>query len=325
MNFQSWDWTLNGPAGWTLDDKISRSLENRRAGGVNGADVNIDDTWVVAEFFPDVDMQEARRLAEAAGFRVQEHPDLIETHLLLSGSSSRLSGLAQWDEVAYIFPASRDLIRGEQVAHCAGALTAGGTTPMYVTAGSGWPKDAIGQVTLSYVFGNITPKLDSAQANQETPARTECLDAIRADQVYTGTVREWDENRLHRVRHQGSRRRVPVRRTRRHPGSHLLSGASQRGVDGRRYASGRRRRLAHRRQYRSLLGRGARDRARPGSGTRRIIRQRSCIPITAWERKSPRTTLRGYRVCMGCREEVQRLLPRLLHWRSPLPRLRRTQ
>jgi hypothetical protein len=140
-----------------LGDKISALLESQRRPIEN---------WVVAEFYPDVDMREARRLAEAAGFRVHEHPDLIPWHLLLSGPGGRLSGLAQWDEVAYLFPASRELIRGERVGHCMGALSTGGTTPMYVTASSGWAKDSSGQVTLSYVFGNLTPKLQSSQATQ---------------------------------------------------------------------------------------------------------------------------------------------------------------
>jgi hypothetical protein len=142
----------------SLDDKISPLLENFR---------RPIETWVIAEFFADVDMQEARRLAEAAGFRIHEHPDLIPTHLLLSGAPGRLAGLAQWDEVAYIFPASRPLIRREHVEHCVGALTSGGSTPMYVTGSSGWAKDASGQVTLSYVFGARSTKLDAAQANQE--------------------------------------------------------------------------------------------------------------------------------------------------------------
>jgi hypothetical protein len=138
------------------EHKISPSLEHpgKRQG------------WFVAEFFPDVDMQDARRMAEAAGFEVHTHPDLVHSHLLLSGAMERLGSLAQWDEVAYIFPASRDLIQGNHVGHCAGALTTAGIMPMYVTSGSGWPKDSSGQVTLSYVFGTLTPKLDSAQAMQ---------------------------------------------------------------------------------------------------------------------------------------------------------------
>ena len=72
-------------------DKVSPLLEKARSSA---------DTWVVAEFFPDVDPEDARHLAEAAGFQVQSHPDLIKTHLLLSGSRDRLTGLAQWDEVA---------------------------------------------------------------------------------------------------------------------------------------------------------------------------------------------------------------------------------
>jgi hypothetical protein len=140
-----------------VDDKISSLLENLHPTG---------ETWIVAEFFPDTNMVEARRLVEAAGFRVHEHPDLISWHLLLSGPRNRLTGLAQWDEIAYLFPASQPLIRGEHVGHCIGALSSGGSTPMYVTASSGWAKDPAGQVTLSYVFGNLTPKLQSSQATQ---------------------------------------------------------------------------------------------------------------------------------------------------------------
>ena len=139
-------------------DKISRLLEEAPAE---------QDTWFVAEFFPDVDMQDARRMAEAAGFRVHRHPDLLKTHLLLSGAPGKFFGLAQWDEVAYLFPASRDLIHGIHVGHCAGALTTGGVTGTYATSGSGWPKDANGQVTLSYVFGPLTTKLDASQTTQE--------------------------------------------------------------------------------------------------------------------------------------------------------------
>jgi len=137
--------------------KISQLFEYRRLD---------PEIWLVAEFFPDVDGEEARRLSEAAGFQVHRHPDLLKGHVLLSGDPDRLSGLAQWDEVAYLFPASRDLIKGAHVRGCAGALTTGGVTPMYVLSGSGWPKDASGQVTLSYTFGAITPKLDSSQATQ---------------------------------------------------------------------------------------------------------------------------------------------------------------
>jgi len=38
---------------------------------------------------------------------------------------------------------------------------------MFVVSGSGWPKDANGQVVLSYFLGDITSKLDPAQATQE--------------------------------------------------------------------------------------------------------------------------------------------------------------
>ena len=156
------DFTAGGlPATWSgrlrPDDKISPLLETARG-----------NVFVVAEFFADVDMTEARRLAEAAGFRVRRHPDIAKNHLLLSGEAGRLPALAQWDEVSYLFPASRELVRGSRVSSCAGALTSGGSsTPQFVTASTGWPKNAAGRVVLSYVFGTLTGKVPQDQATAE--------------------------------------------------------------------------------------------------------------------------------------------------------------
>jgi hypothetical protein len=161
------DFSLAGlPCTWAgrleTEDKISPRLENSvavRGGG---------DVWFLAEFFADVDRQEARKLAEAAGFQVHRNPDLAKNHLLLYGPSARLQSLAQWDEVAYLFPASRELIHGEPVRAYAGALTSGGAaSPQFVTASTGWPKNADGKVILSYVFGTLTGNVASSQVTQE--------------------------------------------------------------------------------------------------------------------------------------------------------------
>ena len=57
---------------------------------------------------------------------------------------------------------------------------------MYVTASTGWPADANGQVNLSYFFGPLTPKLDPAQATQEILRGAQLLDAICSHQFSAG-------------------------------------------------------------------------------------------------------------------------------------------
>jgi hypothetical protein len=90
------------------------------------------------------------------------------------GSYRAIADLAASDEVAYILPPSQALLSGQPVMACGGAITAAGVTGLYVTAGSGWPKDATGSVTLYYTFEALTTKLDlNAQQNEILSALNE--------------------------------------------------------------------------------------------------------------------------------------------------------
>jgi hypothetical protein len=59
---------------------------------------------------------------------VSERPDLRANDVLVFGSAFDIARLVEWDEVAYVFPASPDLIRGNRVLACAGAITTQGST-----------------------------------------------------------------------------------------------------------------------------------------------------------------------------------------------------
>ena len=96
-----------------------------------------------------MDMDEARRIVLEAGVTILDHADLMKNQLLVSGLLSRVSGLADWDEVAYVFPASSDLIAGNRLIACAGALTEHGAVAQYVKVGHGWPADSANGVSLN--------------------------------------------------------------------------------------------------------------------------------------------------------------------------------
>jgi len=125
-------------------------------------------------FHPDVAPAEARVIVRRQGFSILNHPDLLPSHLLVTGPYSRLPDLAAADEVAYIMPASTDLVAGRRVMGCAGAVTENGPVGEYVEVSSGWAKDADGRVDLHYIFQSLTPKIEeNAQRNEVARALAE--------------------------------------------------------------------------------------------------------------------------------------------------------
>ena len=72
------------------------------------------------------------------------------------------------DEVAYVFPASRELILNIPARYYAGALTTNGPTGQSIpTYGNGWDGPGLGSATISYVFSQMTAQLGSAAAQAE--------------------------------------------------------------------------------------------------------------------------------------------------------------
>jgi hypothetical protein len=143
-------------------DKISPAFRKAEGDGLQVRDL------LVAEFYPDVDPQAAREVVEEQGFEVLDHPDLLPNHLLIRGPLDRIEALAEWDEIAYLFPASADLAAGERVAACPGALTALGLVGQYVASvGEGWDGPGRGKAALGYFFQTLTQKLPEEQVRAE--------------------------------------------------------------------------------------------------------------------------------------------------------------
>src|ERR1022692_4544507 len=142
------------------EDKISPLLSK---GGANGGPAA-----VVIEFHRDVHMRRALQLLRGANVQVLRHPDLLPNHVLAVATLPVLTQIAGFDEVAYIFPASNDLIQGNHVMACSGAEMTAGPVGQYVLVGNGWSgAGADGVVQLEYVFTQMSAKLPAAGAQSE--------------------------------------------------------------------------------------------------------------------------------------------------------------
>jgi len=131
--------------------------------------ISAGDSYAIVEFHSDVDMSEARALTLERNVRILDRASLLPYQLLVAGPTDQVERLAAWDEVAYIFPASADLVTGADVRACAGAITEQGPVAQYVKVGPGWPRTGApgSAIELSYVFGQLTSKLPAATVKAE--------------------------------------------------------------------------------------------------------------------------------------------------------------
>lgn len=137
------------------EDKISPALGDGRRGPY------------LVMFHPDVGAEVARGLAADRGLQILEVPGLSPNHLLVDGAAERVTGLAAYDEVAYILPARTELSLRRRVYACPGALTPAGAVADYALASTGWSKDVSGQVALGYAFDNFPQTPDANTVRSE--------------------------------------------------------------------------------------------------------------------------------------------------------------
>src|SRR5579863_5551700 len=142
------------------DEKISAEFGGRAA--------SRSAITAVVELYPDVERRDGRVIANNAGLRVLENPDLLPNHLLVGGSREELLALAGWDEVSYIFPASKELTDGMPLHACAGAASSQGSVQQAIPlVGDGWDGPGLGAASLNYAFDDVTAQLPAAAAQAQ--------------------------------------------------------------------------------------------------------------------------------------------------------------
>lgn len=126
----------------------------------------LDDSAVLVEFHSDVEPPLTRALIIGAGLEILDHPDLAPSTLMVHGDLAAIESLATLDEVAYILPASDQLIAGEPVVACLGGVQQ--TVPVAANLasrfGEGWDGPGLGKADLKYWLGPLTTALDQAAA-----------------------------------------------------------------------------------------------------------------------------------------------------------------
>jgi len=145
-------------------DKISLLISRGDSSAASG--------YLLVEFHADVHMNAARGLILNLGLRLRENPDLGSRHLMVGAPARQAraiaAALAALDEVAYIFPASAELVSSVPVRACEGALTTNGPVAQLIpTFGPGWDGPGLGAATIGYVFSHMTAQLAPSAAEQE--------------------------------------------------------------------------------------------------------------------------------------------------------------
>jgi hypothetical protein len=123
---------------------------------------------VLVEFHPDISLSAARRVVFNIGAAILDNPDVGPARLLAHLDRTQITALAEYDEVAYVFPASEELKVGQPVTACAGAMTANGGVGQYVaTVGDGWDGPGRGPAALGYYFQSTTSQLPDTAVRGE--------------------------------------------------------------------------------------------------------------------------------------------------------------
>jgi Matrixin/Bacterial Ig domain len=136
---------------------------------ISALDASNASGFLLIEFYPDVNLNDARGILLNAGAVLGGNPDLGPHVLMIQTSDmSLVQSLAQLDPVSYIFPASKELAQGSAAIPCVGALTTNGATVQSIpTYGNGWDGPGLGAATVFYYYSNVTGQLNAAAAKAE--------------------------------------------------------------------------------------------------------------------------------------------------------------
>jgi hypothetical protein len=154
---------VSAEEGTRFDDLAIAEAGPLRVENKISAELAADASWFVVEFHPDVREADAYAVLREGHMEPHYHRDLLRRHILVYGDLQRATRLAAMDEVAYVFPASQDLVNGTRVLACAGALTSNGVIGQNAGGANGWNGATIAPATLGYSFGTLTNRLPATQ------------------------------------------------------------------------------------------------------------------------------------------------------------------
>lgn len=151
------------------EDKLSHELALAAGGEGRGASRTARRSFYVVEFHGDIPWEERRSLVSESGVEIKDHRDLVGDHMLVRGTLQQMRSLAEWDEVAYIFPASGELATGLPLVGCLGGATeAGQVGQLTQRIGEGWDGPGRNSANLTYSLqGAVSTRLGEGPALAE--------------------------------------------------------------------------------------------------------------------------------------------------------------
>jgi hypothetical protein len=157
-------------------DRLSREFDAVSARPDNAA------VAAVVEMHPGVGREQAASVLGEAGLAILWNPDLLAHQWLARGTLDQLRALARRDEVAYIYPASRELESGIPVTACLGGAVDGlpAAASLVTAFGEGWDGPGLGGAVLGFFTGSVT---------QALPAGAFGAEAARAMAEWAGAAR----------------------------------------------------------------------------------------------------------------------------------------
>jgi len=179
------------------------------------------------EFHSDVDMREARALVKEHNLHLMENSDAGAHRLLVGGPFGSLSRLASWDEVAYIFPASPELIAHVpvRVRGCGGSTDDSRRVfrPGLSVAGDQWAHPRVCRLSTH-------GKNPAGGRSIGNVARVQRVGEGSQRELHPGNQRTGNPDHEHLVCQGRARRCLSIRRAGRRSCSYLLSRSAQPGA-----------------------------------------------------------------------------------------------
>jgi len=151
------------------EDKLSQELSMASQGDSRGRSLRNRRSFYIVEFHTDIPWEERRALISESGAEIKDHRDLTNGHMLVRGSLEQMQALAEWDEVAYIFPASGELAAGLPLVGCMGGATeAGHVGQLTQRIGEGWDGPGLNGANLTFSMqGGVSSRLSETAALSE--------------------------------------------------------------------------------------------------------------------------------------------------------------
>jgi hypothetical protein len=165
MNWEGLEFGYRAPieAADKMSPQIAVALE-----GALAAPAEQERILLIVRFHKDVEPWEADGVLDAEGIKTIQNVSLTQADRLVELTPGGMAAIALWDEVEYVFPAPEAMKNGAIYLASGEVLNGGYEAAMLAASyGDGWDGPGRGRASLSYSFGGLGNRTDTAQTQSE--------------------------------------------------------------------------------------------------------------------------------------------------------------